>query len=116
MKKSATVLALAATFLFASALTVSAHTNDRDHDRDYRRDNLHHYNWQPERHYNQVVTTPYWCGIYYSSQPCSVYYPPQPYANNYYTPATYPYYQSYGQYYNNLGYYNGGAWTPYYGY
>jgi hypothetical protein len=63
--------------------------------------------------YGGVVTTPYWCGSYWSSQPCyqSQYYQQntQPYGQNY----GYGYYDQYSQNNSyNIGYTNntGGYW------
>lgn len=108
-------------FLVVSALPVSAHSNDRNHDRDrdYWHDSYPTYNWQYGGGYSPVVTTPYWCGTYYSSYPCPVYqpyYPQQPYVLSYYPPTTYQNYPQHNQYYSQPGYWNGGAWIPYYNY
>jgi hypothetical protein len=122
MKKTATVFALAAAFLLAPVLGVSAHSNNYDYDRDYNHDRY----YNDDRFYNYpyaspVVTTQYWCGTYYSSYPCPVYPQysyPQPYTTYPYFQTAYPSYQpyNYNQYYSQPGYYNGGAWIPYYTY
>jgi hypothetical protein len=111
MKRSATVLAFAAVLLLAPMVAGASH--DRDYDRDHRRDYYYPYNWQYAQPYTPVVTTPYWCGTYYSSYPCPTY---QPYYYPAYQtrPLYYQPYPNYASYYNQPGYWNGGAWVPYY--
>lgn len=86
--------------------------------------------------YSQTITTPYWCGSYWSSLPCNSYgyqnynnygyqnqyYYQQPYYNNYqysyqygYCPQGY-YYQSGLCYPNNYSYNNYYNQYPYYNY
>lgn len=97
MKKSVIFLVLTALFLYVPAASVGAHHADHN---DYRQYGVWHY-YQPYYFYQLYpmgqVTTPYWCGAYYSSWPC--YY-------SYIYPQSY-YYQQYDPYYQHM---HGNSW------